>query len=56
MLLFLPFGVGIAMYFLNPAYIATLWSETLGFVAIGAAFVSMTVGGLWMKKIIDIEI
>ena len=55
-LLFLPFGVGIAMYFLNPAYIATLWSETLGFVAIGAAFVSMTVGGLWMKKIIDIEI
>ena len=55
-LMFLPFGVGLAMYFLNPAYIAELWSGTLGYAAIGAALVAMTVGGLWMRKIIDIEI
>lgn len=55
-LLFLPFGVGLAMYVLNPAYISTLWSHTLGFVAIGAALIAMTAGGLWMRKLIDIEI
>ena len=55
-LLFLPFGVGIAMYFLNPEYIAVLWMNTLGWAAIGIALVSMVAGVLWMRKISDIEI
>ena len=55
-LLLLPFGVGLAMYFLNEPYISTLWQNTLGFVAIGVAVFSMTIGALWMRKIIDIEI
>ena len=55
-LLFLPFGVGLAMFFLNPDYISQLWSHTLGFVAMGVAGVSMFIGALWMRKIIDIEI
>jgi len=55
-LLLLPFGVGLAMFFLNPEYIATLWQQTLGLVAVGAALVSMLAGGLWMRKIIDINI
>lgn len=55
-LMLLPFGLGVAMYFLNPDYIAILWSGTLGYAAIGAALFAMTVGGLWMRKIIDIEI
>ena len=55
-LLGLPFGVGAAMYFMNKAYIATLWTNTLGYAAVGAGVVSMIVGGLWMRKIIDIKI
>ena len=55
-LLLLPFGVGFAMYLLNPEYIATLWMQTLGLVAVGGALFSMLIGGLWMRKIIDINI
>ena len=55
-LMMLPFGLGVAMYFLNPDYISILWSGTFGFAAIGGALFSMAVGGLWMRKIIDIEI
>ncbi len=55
-LMMLPFGVGIAMYFLNPDYISVLWSGTLGYAAMGAALIAMAAGGLWMRKLIDIEI
>ena len=55
-LLFLPFGVGFAMFILNRDYIATLWSHPIGFAAIGVSLFAMTAGGLWMRKIVDIEI
>ncbi len=55
-LLLLPFGVGLAMYFLNEPYISTLWNHTFGFIALGVAGFSMVIGALWMRKIIDIEI
>lgn len=55
-LMMLPFGVGIAMYFLNPDYISVLWSGALGYAAMGAALIAMAAGGLWMRKLIDIEI
>lgn len=55
-LLVLPFGVGIAMYFMNREYISQLWASNIGYAAMGGAMVSMVIGSLWMKKIIDIEI
>lgn len=55
-LLGLPFGVAAAMYFLNPTYLAELWTTGLGLLAVGAAMVSMAVGAAWMRKIIDIEL
>ncbi len=55
-LLGLPFGVGAAMYFMNKPYISTLWTNTLGYIAMGVALISMVCGALWMRKIIDIEI
>ncbi|MGI9606329.1 MAG: type II secretion system F family protein, partial [Acidimicrobiales bacterium] len=55
-LLFLPIGVGVAMYFMNPDYIRTLWSHTFGYIAMGAGALGMVVGSLWMRKIIDIKI
>lgn len=55
-LLVLPFGVGVAMYFMNREYISKLWSSNIGYGAMGLAVVSMIAGSLWMKKIIDIKI
>ena len=55
-LLVLPFGVALAMWFLNPDYLSELWTNTLGFVAIGVSIVAMTIGAFWMRKIVDIEL
>jgi tight adherence protein B len=55
-LLVLPFGVGVAMYFMNREYISALWSSNIGYGAMGLAMVSMVIGSFWMKKIIDIKI
>ena len=55
-LLVLPFGVGVAMYFMNREYISKLWSSNIGYGAMGIAMVSMAIGSVWMKKIIDIKI
>ncbi len=55
-LIVLPFGVGVAMYFMNPNYIAALWSSNIGYGAMAAAMVNIIIGAFWMKKIIDIEI
>ncbi|NNC79809.1 MAG: hypothetical protein HKN94_06600 [Acidimicrobiales bacterium] len=55
-LLFLPIGVGLAMYAMNKEYIATLWSGTYGYIALGVAAVGMISGSLWMRKIIDIKV
>jgi len=55
-LIMLPIGVGVAMYFMNPEYISQLWTHTIGYVAIGLGITGMVVGSLWMRKIIDIKI
>lgn len=52
----LPPAIGAIMYSLNPGYITTLFSETMGHLMIGAACVSMTVGLLWMRKVITIDV
>ena len=53
---FLPIGLGLAMYVLNPDYIGSLFEDTLGIIMLIVAAISMGIGFFWMKKIIDIEI
>ena len=55
-LIVLPFGVGVAMYFMNPTYIAALWSGPIGYGAMALSMFNIIIGAFWMKKIIDIEI
>ncbi len=55
-LAFLPFGLGILMYVINPDYMSKLFDDTLGNIMLGAAIVGMAVGFLWMRSIINIEI
>jgi tight adherence protein B len=52
----LPFGLALIMYLLNPDYTGELFTDTLGIIMLVMAGVSMLVGFLWMRKIINIEI
>ena len=52
----LPIGLGVVMYLMNGEYMSKLFTDSLGNIMLGASIVSMLVGFLWMKKIINIEI
>jgi tight adherence protein B len=52
----LPIGLGFAMWAMNPAYINTLFTDSLGKTLLGASIVAAIIGFAWMKKIINIEI
>ena len=53
----LPLGLGVAMYVINPDYIADAVHTTRSATSCcGARSCSLLVGFFWMKKIIEIEI
>lgn len=52
----LPFAMGGFLWVSNREYLAPLIEETVGKIAIGAGVVLMLAGGLWLKKIVDIEV
>jgi tight adherence protein B len=57
MLLFLmPFGIGVVMYFLNPENMELLFTTELGWLIVSVMLVMQAIGGLWLKKIVDIEV
>jgi len=47
-----------ALYLLTsrPDYILALTEEPLGWLMIASGVILMVVGGLWMKKIVDVEV
>lgn len=53
---FLPVGLGVVLYVMNPAYMGALFTESLGKVMLVAGTVSAIVGFAWMKKCINIEV
>ncbi|MFP3914824.1 MAG: type II secretion system F family protein, partial [Actinomycetota bacterium] len=52
----LPFAMGLFLWTSNPDYIAPLFENTMGRVAIGAGLVLMAGGILWLRKIINIDV
>lgn len=54
-LMALPVFVAGFIQLTNPGYIALLFSTTGGWAAIGFALVLMAVGGLWIRKIVNIR-
>ena len=52
----LPFAMGGFLFASNPEYIGTLFESTIGIVAIIAGLVLMAGGGLWLRKIVNIEV
>lgn len=51
----LPFAIGAMLMVVSPGYITPLFEEPLGWVMIGASVVMMTIGCLWLRKIIDLK-
>ncbi len=52
----LPFVIAGVIFFLNPEYLTPLWTTFPGVIAVGGALVSMVLGTLWMRKIVNIEV
>ncbi|WDF32633.1 type II secretion system F family protein [Arthrobacter agilis] len=51
----LPFGIALVLTVISPGYIDVLFVKPLGWVMLGAAAVMMAIGGLWLRKIIDLK-
>jgi tight adherence protein B len=54
-LIAMPFGIVAMLLAVSPTYMNSMFTHPLGWVMIGASFVLMTVGALWMRKIIDLK-
>ncbi|HEX6677859.1 MAG TPA: type II secretion system F family protein [Actinomycetes bacterium] len=52
----LPFVMFFLLLFLNPTFLAPLFSTPLGFVMLSGAAVLLIVGIVWMRKITEIEV
>jgi tight adherence protein B len=54
-LIAMPFGIVAMLLVASPSYMNPMFSHPLGWVLIGASFVLMAIGALWMRKIIDLK-
>ncbi|WP_307004723.1 type II secretion system F family protein [Sinomonas atrocyanea] len=54
-LMALPVGIVAMLMVVNPSYMTPLFTSVLGWVMVGASVVLMAIGGLWLRKIIDIK-
>jgi len=55
-LMSLPFGMALALYFINPDYLTPLFTDPMGHMMLGAAATMMILGALVMKKMIAIKV
>jgi tight adherence protein B len=51
----LPFGLATLMTLINPSYMAPLFQTAAGHILLGVCVGSMTVGGLFLKKIVNVR-
>lgn len=54
-LIAMPFGIVAMLLAVSPDYMNSMFTHPLGWAMIGASFVLMTIGALWMRKIIDLK-
>jgi tight adherence protein B len=52
----LPFAVAGIINVMNPNFMSVLWTDPMGLKMIYGALVMMTLGCLWMRKIIKIRV
>ncbi|WP_423182192.1 type II secretion system F family protein [Arthrobacter sp. NyZ413] len=54
-LMALPFGIVTMLMVVNPGYMEPMFTHPLGWGMIAASVILMTIGGLWMRKIINLK-
>ncbi|TNB70756.1 type II secretion system protein F [Arthrobacter sp. BB-1] len=54
-LIAMPFGIVAMLVAMSPTYMNSMFAHPLGWAMIGVSFVLMTIGALWMRKIIDLK-
>ena len=52
----LPFAIALYMFAVNPEYIALLFTTQVGLIMLGRAGSCWSLGVLWMRKIVDIDV
>ncbi len=52
----LPFVVAALLYVVNPGYLSVMFTNTIGLVLITVSIALMILGGVWLKKIVTIEV
>ncbi len=53
---FLPLGLGLILYLMNPAYIGAMFEEPCGWAMMAVGAISTTVGYVAIRKIVNIEV
>jgi tight adherence protein B len=53
-LISLPFGLALIMTLINRAYMAPMFTTSIGHVLIGFCLVSMTIGALILRRIVSV--
>ena len=54
-LMAMPVGIVAMLMLVNPGYMNVMFTHPLGWAMMAASVVLMTIGGLWMRKIIDLK-
>ncbi|WP_160664329.1 type II secretion system F family protein [Pseudarthrobacter sp. ATCC 49987] len=54
-LMAMPIGIVVMLMLVNPGYMNVMFTHPLGWGMIAASIILMTIGGLWMRKIIDLK-
>ena len=54
-LMAMPIGIVAMLMLVNPGYMNVMFTHPLGWGMMAASVILMTIGGLWMRKIIDLK-
>lgn len=54
-LMALPFGIAGFLLVSNPGYLAPFTESAVGYALVGACLVLLTVGGLWLRKLVNLK-
>ena len=52
----LPIVLGCALYFVNPKMMSLLWTREIGIKLLWAASIMIVIGGLIIRKIVNMEV
>jgi tight adherence protein B len=55
-LIAMPIGLFLFMNMVNHEYLSLLWTEPLGWLMLVFALVSLSIGIVWMRKVVTVEV